>query len=254
MTHVLIDGEETRVYSAYDPEGMVCGLGDRALVLDLFCGVGGAARTLGDWVPFRGEPFDVLGIDVDASKVDKYPDYFIEYDLTEGLPEIVYELADRHLIDVIWASPPCQFATNVQFRRSGENLIPLARELMAELPEVPVKIIENVEGAGDHLRNPVRMCGSAFGLGVKKHRLFETNFFAMSGQCDHPDKFDFCIGDRETPVEEYRAAHGFPRGCNLTTKELREAIPPAYVRSLLDQYLKYAPHPDQHNPIHEVDV
>jgi len=144
------------------------------------------------------------------------------------------------MVDVGWASPKCTFATGMQFARSGENLIPLARELLTELnPEV--HIIENVPGAADHLKNPVQFCGSAFNLGVQKHRLFETSFYAHGVACNHPEGgFDFCIGDREHPVEEYRVAHGFREDSPLTAKELREAIPPEYVWELFDQYIHYS--------------
>jgi len=219
-------------------EDLVWKLGDHPLVVDLFCGVGGVARTLSAY-GHRGPGWDVLGIDLDASKVSKYPDYFIEWDLEDGLPPVVYELAERDMIDIVWASPPCQFATGVQYARSGKNLIPLARELLSEI-DAPVKIIENVPAAKPHLESPIQLCGGAFGLGIQKHRVFETNFFSMSTPCIHPDGgFEFCIGDREAPVEKYRAAHGFAPDGSLTTKELREAIPPAYVEELLKQYQQY---------------
>jgi SAM-dependent methyltransferase len=233
--------ENTEVVPPAPPEDLLWELGEHPLVLDLFCGVGGVARTLTTY-GHRGPGWDVLGIDADASKVDTFPDYFVEWDLEDGLPPIVDELADRDLIDIVWASPPCQFATGVQYARSGENLIPLARDLLAEI-DAPVKIIENVPDAKPHLENPIQFCGGAFGLGVQKHRVFETNFFAMSTPCDHPNGgFEFCIGDRETPVEAYREAHGFPADAGLGTKQLREAIPPAYVEELLKQYQQYAPH------------
>lgn len=128
----------------------------------------------------------------------------------------------------------------MQFARSGENLIPMARDLLAEI-DAEATVIENVPDAAEHLDNPVQFCGSAFGLGVQKHCVFETSFYAHGVACQHPSNgFDFCIGDREHPVEEYREAHGFRTDCPLTAKELREAIPPAYVRELLDQYIHYS--------------
>lgn len=218
------------------PDEVLDVVGDYPVYIDLFAGIGGVCRGLYRF-PCARPTCDVIGIDIDGSKAEKYPGYFVEYDLTEGLPEFIDELSG---IDMGWASPACTFATDVQYARSGENMIPLARDLLAEL-DAEITVIENVPAAAEHLDNPVQFCGSAFGLGVKKHRLFETSFYAHGVPCDHPDgKFDFCIGDREHPVEEYRAAHGFRRGCDLTAKELREAIPPAYVWELLDQYIRYA--------------
>lgn len=228
----------TTVIPPAPSENLLWELGDQPVALDLFCGVGGAARGLQSY-GHRGPTWDVLGIDVDAAKAAPSPDYFIEWDLRDGLPELVYELAEQDLIDIVWTSPPCQFATSVQYARSGENFIPLARELVAEI-DAPVTVIENVPGAADHLQDPVQFCGSAFGLGVQKHRVFETNFFAMGTPCDHPaGGFEYCIGDREAPVEGYRAAYGFSPDVELGAKQLREAIPPAYVHGLLDQYRKY---------------
>ncbi|WP_089768500.1 hypothetical protein [Halobellus clavatus] len=97
-------------------------------------------------------------------------------------------------------------------------------------------------GARDHLENPVQFCGSAFGLGVRKHRLFETSFFAHGTPCSHPEKFDYAIGDREAPVTGYRQAHGLSPRAPLPAKALREVIPLAYIHELLDQYTHYAPH------------
>lgn len=204
---------------------------DYPLVLDLFCGVGGVARGFHQ---YGHRPFwEAIGIDSDGSKADQSPGHFIAHDLTNGLPEEIEGI----YFDVAWASPPCTFATGTQFARSGENYIPLARDLLADV-NAEMKVIENVEGARSHLRDPVRFCGSAFDLGVRKHRLFETNFWCHGTQCDHPDRFEFCIGDRERSVEEYRAAHGFQPAENLTAKQVRECIPPAYITELVDQYTR----------------
>lgn len=120
-------------------------------------------------------------------------------------------------------------------RRSGENLIPLARELVESI-DAP-HIIENVPDAADELRNPVPLVGDAFGLEVRKKRLFETSFpaYGAPGNFSLNRGYEFSIGDREHPVEDYREAHGFDRDCSLTAKELREAIPPAYVAHLVEQ-------------------
>lgn len=199
--------------------------------LDLFCGVGGVARSL---ERYGTTPVgQVIGVDSDRSKLEDYPGYFVVHDLSTGLPEELKRLK----YGIAWASPPCQFATDMQFRRSGENLIPLARELLKEV-DSDLWILENVPGAREHLNDPVMLCGSAFNRGVRKHRLFETSFPAEGVECDHPDKFQFCIGDREAPVEEYREAHGMERDDDLRAKEVREVIPLHYVFYLWEQYLE----------------
>lgn len=211
-------------------------VGDYPIYVDLFAGIGGVARSLQQY-PCARPACDVIGIDIDGSKAADYPGLFVEHDLTTGLPGFIDEL---EYIDLGWASPPCQFTTGVQYARSGENLIPLARSLLGDLP-TEVTVLENVPEAREHLETPVRLCGGAFGLGVQKHRLFETSFRAHGVACDHPpDGFPYCIGDREHPVEGYREAHGFSRDAPIGAKALREAIPPAYVQALFNQYVRYA--------------
>lgn len=211
---------------------------DEPLVLDLFCGVGGVARTIQRYG--HHAPWTCVGVDVDGAKADDYPGVFIEWDLTDGLPPVL----DGYLFDIAWASPECTFATGVQYARGGENYIPLARDLLADA-HAELTVIENVdeEPAREALRNPSRFCGGAFDLGVRKHRLFETSFPSFGTACEHPDgEFAHCIGDREHPVESYREAHGFAADANLGAKQLRECIPPAYVEELLRQYRVYDRH------------
>ena len=193
-------------------------------VLDLFCGVGGAARGL------QRLGYDVVGFDVEEQP--KYPGEFHQRDLQRGLPAWVL---DEQWAGV-WASPPCTPFTGIEAFRSGENLIPLARDLvMKVVPWAGFRIVENVPGAADYLRDATRLQGGAFGLEVEKERVFETNFRAAS-QTASGVSYAYCIGDREAPVEGYRQAHGFAPHCDLGAKELREAIPPAYVRHLVEEY------------------
>lgn len=203
---------------------------DSELALDLFCGVGGVCRALQKFGDVGAR--QVIGVEIDSEKQEQYPGYFIQHDLTEGLPDIVKKFP----YTVVWASPPCQFATGLQYARSGENLIPVARELVQQVESL-FTVIENVPDAREHLEDPITLCGSAFDLGVKKHRVFETSFDGESTECDHPEKFDYCIGDREAPVTGYRKAHGLRESENIRTKQVRECIPVQYVEELWNQYM-----------------
>lgn len=187
-------------------------------VLDLFCGVGGVARG------FDRLGYETVGFDIEPQP--KYPHEFHRQNLKEGLPSWVYETE----WDGVWASPPCTFAVGVHAFRKGENLIPLARELVESI-DAGFTVIKNVPGAKEHLRDPVILEGGAFGLEVRKRRCFETNFRAESKRSGKTE-YEHCIYDREHPVESYREAHGFPCDCELGSKQLREAIPPAYVEYL----------------------
>lgn len=211
--------------------------------IDLFCGVGGVGHGLhSTQTHCTGQR---IGVDVDGSKGEQYPGVFIEHDLATGLPSEIKRLLEHpefRSFDMAWASPPCTFATNIEAFQSGENMIPVARELLEGIPAT-LKVIENVPGAREHLRNPVQFCGGAFDLEVRKHRVFETNYYCHGTPCQHPEGgFAFCLGDREHPVEEYREAHGLRSDSPLGAKELREVIPPCYVEELWRQYLEYAPH------------
>ena len=60
-------------------------------------------------------------------------------------------------------------------------MIPLVRDALINANKIYV--IENVPNAP--LINPVQLCGSAFGLKVRRHRLFESNFPLKGTHCHH---------------------------------------------------------------------
>ena len=143
-------------------------------VLDLFCCAGGAAMGL------HRAGFEVVGVDLEPQK--RYPFEFHQADA------LAFPLDG---FDFIWASPPCQGYTEMRHapgaRASAPRLIPQVRERLAAtgLPWC----IENVEDAAWDMRDPVTLCGSMLGLGaqgcqLRRHRLFETNFFWL--QPGHP--------------------------------------------------------------------
>lgn len=196
--------------------------------LDLFCGAGGAAMGL------RRAGFEVVGVDI--APQPSYPFKFIQADaLTLPLDGF----------DLIWASPPCQ-AFCAYGRRPGKvtprpNLIPAMRSRLID-SGTPY-IIENVEGAREHLRRPTTLCGSMFGLAVRRHRLFETSFKVAAPACDHGSQQGSFpqatnrrnrrktveVGVYRIPLATQRAAMGIDW---MTLGELSQAIPPAYAEFL----------------------
>ncbi|GAG06141.1 unnamed protein product, partial [marine sediment metagenome] len=115
-------------------------------------------------------------------------------------------------------------------------------------------IIENVPGAP--LRDPVQLCGSAFGLRVRRHRLFESNLPLRGTSCDHKAQghpIDVSGtggprrnsqpgdhgGSRNKPrtIAEARAAMGIDW---MTRYELSQAIPPVYAMYLAEQIVEAA--------------
>jgi len=145
--------------------------------LDLFCGAGGA--SLG----YSMAGFEMWGVDIQPMPC--YPFSFVQADalsLPGWLLESVYEGA----FDFIHASPPCQHWSTMSNCKPGlagtyPQLIEPARAFLRAtgLPYV----IENVAGAP--LLNPVKLCGTSFGLRVKRHRLFESNFLIPPLACKH---------------------------------------------------------------------
>src|SRR3954469_696956 len=98
--------------------------------------------------------FDVVGVDINPQ-----PHYPFEFHQADAL---TFSLDG---FDVVHASPPCQFASDLRHLwkdREHPNLIPPVRDLLlaSGLPYV----IENVERARAHMVEPVTLCGSMFGL------------------------------------------------------------------------------------------
>lgn len=192
----------------------------RPLVLDLFCGAGGAAMGL-----YRAG-FDVIG--VDHKPQPRYPFSFVQADALNP----PFDLAE---FDLIWASPPCQAYSKTRAIHGNEypDLIAATRrQLEASGAHY---VIENVPGAP--LRSPMRLCGTMFGLRVIRHRLFETSFWMLAPDCGRHGSTNshraYSTGAEFVTVagNNYRRVEGMEAmGIDwmLTRDEVSEAIPPAY--------------------------
>lgn len=123
--------------------------------------------------------FDVVGVDI--ADQPHYPFRMVRGDAT--CPPF-----NLQQFDFVWASPPCQAYTGMQRlntrgpKRDHPKLVEPIRELL-KCSGRPYTI-ENVPGAP--LINPIKLCGSMFGLKVRRHRLFECNFWDSNGpSCQH---------------------------------------------------------------------
>lgn len=187
--------------------------------------------------------FDVVGVDTNPQP--HYPFPFIRGDALN--PPV-----DLRAFDAIHASPPCQRFSAYRRRGAGVgdealDLIAPTRDLLGAVG-VPY-VIENVVGAP--LRDPVQLCGSSFGLDVRRHRLFESNVALWAVPCDHSwqtPRFPPAtnrtnlrrtveIGVWRIPIETQQHAMGIDW---LTNPTLSQAIPPAYTAFLGEQLIEVA--------------
>jgi DNA (cytosine-5)-methyltransferase 1 len=179
----------------------------RPLLLDLFCGAGGAAMG------YHRAGFDVVGVDIEPQP--HYPFEFVQADaLTFPLDGF----------DAIHASPPCQ-AYSWSARRWDIERADLVMPTRARLRGVPY-VIENVVGA------PL-----LFGLEVIRHRLFESNVPMV--EPFHPRHRGTVKDGTYVTVAGHggdnikgrggRAAKQTAMGIDwMDDVELNQAIPPAY--------------------------
>ena len=117
--------------------------------------------------------FEVVGVDINPQ-----PHYPFEFHKADALE---FPLDG---FDAIHASPPCQgYSTKTMDKSVHPRLIePVRARLSATgLPYV----IENVAGARREMLDPFMLCGSSFGLRVRRHRWFESNVPMPPPPCDH---------------------------------------------------------------------
>lgn len=208
----------------------------RPVLVDLFCGGGGASAG------YVAAGFDVVGVDIVRKR--SYPYEFVQADaLSFALDGF----------DAIHASPPCKAFTTARanagdlrlFDPHADLLTPTLQRLSSR--SVPW-VVENVIGA-PMPAGSIMLCGSSFGLDVRRHRLFASNVQLWSPPCDHA---------RQTPrfqsndwtirngggLASVVGVHGNLTGGTdtlavrrdamgidwLENDELTQAIPPAYTR------------------------
>lgn len=198
--------------------------------------------------------FDVTGVDINPQP--NYPFDFVQGDALEFLDRMIaggtFEWKGPGLFDAVHASPPCQAHSSIakqqRVRRPGAyehpDLVDATRDRLLQwgLPCV----IENVIGAP--LKNAVTLCGSSFGLNVRRHRLFETHgFYVMALPCAHhwqTPRFR-SLDKRSTSLASVVGVHGHINYTGereirelamdvdwMSPYELAQAIPPAYTEHI----------------------
>lgn len=226
----------------------------RPLLLDLFCGIGGAAKG------YERAGFDIIG--VDWKVMPEYPYPIFRADALDFMRSLIYQdfkvIGNRPAVAAIHASPPCRrFSTlskSLGYESHTDLLTPI-RELLQEAESAYGNkrgkklpwIIENVPGAP--MQNPIILCGSMFDLKIERgylqrHRLFESNVSLMvPGPCNHTGQAIGVYGrgrgggvlkERTANAQEARDLMGIDwAGRDGVT----QAIPPAYTKYLGKQLL-----------------
>lgn len=191
----------------------------RPRLLDLFSCAGGAAMG------YHQAGFEVVG--VDNIKQPRYP---FEHHVTDA---IEFVTAHGQEFDAIHASPPCQTYANVTAWRGDQNdhpnLIGPTRDALNATGRWWV--MENVPEAP--LRRDLLLCGSMFGLNIRRHRAFETSWqaFQLTSPCyHHAGLLAF--------EHKNERAYANAMGCTwMTNVEGRQAIPPAYTHHIGQELL-----------------
>ena len=201
-------------------------------LLDLFCGAGGMARG------YQMAGFYVVGVDINPQP--RYAgDEFVQADA------MAFPLDG---FDAVHASPPCQAHTTMSNRYRGQggvaddhpDLIALTRERL--MASGAMWVIENVMGARKLMRDPIRLSGGMFGLGVERPRLFEASVGLWAPPYVRAKNPVGVYGARpdgrrlwtRSDGTEQRAARSVQEGARamgidwMEWRELAEAIPPAY--------------------------
>lgn len=219
----------------------------RPLLLDLYCGAGLAADG------YAEAGFDVIGVDVEPQP--DYPYRFVRADalaFMEHLGELIAATVVPRLPDVIHASPPCQLFTRAQHLRDAQGSKARTLDLLTPTLEMLTRwhglwVVENVPGSPG-MEGSVVECGSAYGLGVRRHRLFKSNAELSGVTCRHKEQgrpwgVYHVPGDSipkggrtAVDVEHGRRVMGTTR--EIPWEALKEGVPPSYTshvgRQLMD--------------------
>jgi len=211
-------------------------------LLDLYCGAGGAAAG------YARAGWDVVGVDLNPQP--RYPFGFRQADALAYLDEYGVDG-----FDAVHASPPCQAFSSVakqaRLRYPGRFAHPdlveptRARLVASGLPYV----MENVRAAP--FVTWFQLCGSSFGLDLRRHRIFETGGGfdpLLVPPCAHgwqTPRFPVYDAKRPDRTRVLASTVGVYGGGNhgpgerelreramgidwMSREELAEAIPPAY--------------------------
>lgn len=211
-------------------------------LLDLYCGAGMASDGY-----FRAGFTDITGIDINPQ-----PDYPYAFEQGDAL-EVLHDYDYLSKFDLIHASPPCQAHTRAKHLRTAQKgsskyddlLTPSLAALRSH--SSIAWVVENVPGAPG-MDGAAVQCGSAYGLGVRRHRLFLGSMHLESSGCDHkaqgrPWGVYHVMGD--SIPQGGRTVRSLEQGWEvmgvtrpIPWKSLKEGFPPHYTEHIGSQALQ----------------
>ncbi|MBE7514454.1 MAG: DNA cytosine methyltransferase [Anaerolineales bacterium] len=204
-------------------------MSNRFKLLDLFCGGGGAAMG------YARAGFQVTGVDVKPQP--NYPFPFLQMDALS----MDYEALLSY--DVIHASPPCHVYSRASAlaRKWGKVYPDLYHQTKAMLVASGKPfIIENVQGSP--IRGGLCLCGTMFGLGVFRHRLFESNVRLQKTKqrcsCKNERIGAGYVSVAGNLTNKRAASQAMGIDWITNKRQLFEAIPPAYTQFIGLQLMK----------------
>lgn len=239
----------------------------KPVLLDLFCGAGGAARG------YQKAGFLVVGVDIEPQP-NYVGDEFNQADALEFLTDAGGDF------DAIHASPPCQGYSVMRFLPwlKGREYPLLLKPIISALGRYNVPwVVENVVGARKNHKGLLRsgledhgleagwLCGGMFGLPFYRHRLFASNVLWLAPHHPAHQRLPKVYSPDGRAKDQRISLYGMERkasGLNDTSKgqalghqagwkeaakmmeidwmnreELTQAIPPAYTEHIGRQLL-----------------
>ena len=222
----------------------------RPIILDLFCGAGGAAMG------YARAGFEVVGVDINPQP--HFPFEFIQADWRDPLTVLPELWENDGRFYGVHASPPCQHYSTMtkKWGRQDDHpdlieAVQIALRSLSDGDRFVPYVIENVVGAP--LDDPVMLCGTMFGLesqgyGLQRHRIFESNvWFFPPAMCHHSlpalPVYGHAGGRSRRDGLTFPGTDAWREGMGIdwmTGKELAESIPPAFTEYIGQQILKHA--------------
>lgn len=208
-------------------------------LLDLYCGAGMASDGYA-----QAGLTGIVGVDINPQ-----PHYPYEFKQDDALAVLASDTPED--FDVIHASPPCQAHTRAKHLRTAQkgtskyaDFLTPTLELLRKRWSHKVWVVENVPGAPG-MEGAAVECGSAYGLGVRRHRLFLSNVPLTGSGCKHKEQGRpwgvYHVMNDQVPqggrtvrtLEQGWEVMGVSR--DIPWNSLKEGFPPAYTKHVGEQ-------------------